>query len=226
MRVSRAALIALTLFIASCGSDGGGPTGPGNNTPTRVIHLEGALSFDDVIVGQSADRDLRISNRGTDTLTVTGMTAPGAGSGVFSSSFTNGTIAPGATQTARIRFTPSAVQTYSGVLTVQANHTEGTNTIPISGTGRPNREPFTRSGVGNTVFDMPSGITRVRITGRFDGSCENFIMRIGGRLVVNEILGTCSVASGRTYEGTHLVSGTVVEVTGSNGVSWSIQEIQ
>jgi Carboxypeptidase regulatory-like domain len=55
--------------------------------------------------------------------------------------------------------------------------------------------PFTMTGVGNTVFDMPTFITRVHIVATFGGNCQNFIVSIGGRTVANEILGTCSVVT-------------------------------
>jgi hypothetical protein len=86
--------------------------------------------------------------------------------------------------------------------------------------------PFSRSGSGANVFDMPSTVTRVRIIGDYGGSCENFIVRIAGRLIVNEILGSCSVATtGRHFDGTFLTSGGVVEVTSSSGISWSFTQV-
>jgi hypothetical protein len=85
---------------------------------------------------------------------------------------------------------------------------------------------FTRNGSGANVFDMPTYITRVRINGTYNGSCENFIILVGGRLLVNEILGGCSIASGRTYEGTHLTSGGVVEVRSSQGINWTFTEVR
>jgi hypothetical protein len=85
---------------------------------------------------------------------------------------------------------------------------------------------FERTGVGNTVFDMPRTVTRVHISGAYEQHCENFIVRIGGKLVVNEILGACSIGSGIHYNGDHLVSGGVVEITDSNGVAWSIKELR
>jgi len=82
--------------------------------------------------------------------------------------------------------------------------------------------PWTRSGVGNTVFDMPSYFSRVRIIGIYTGYSSNFIVRIGGRLTVNELVG---IGWGQTrYDGVHNNSGGVVEITNSSGVSWSITE--
>lgn len=81
---------------------------------------------------------------------------------------------------------------------------------------------FSRSGVGNTVFDMPTYITRVRISGRWNQrDTSNFIVRIGGRLEVNEIL-----RSSITYEGIHLVTGGIVEITNSAQIAWTISEVR
>lgn len=219
--MKRALVIACVVVAAACGSSGGGnPAGP-SPSQTRVIFLEGDMNFGEVPIGNSVDRNLRIYNQGSAPLTITGMTGPGG----FTASWTSGTIAPNnGFQEVRLRFTPTEGRSYNGTLTVNGDQTSGTNTKAITASGW--RDIFTRSGVGNTFFDMPAGITRVHITGRYDGNCENFILRIGGRSVINEILGSCSIASGRTYAGDHIVSGTLVEITGSTGVSWSITELR
>lgn len=82
---------------------------------------------------------------------------------------------------------------------------------------------FSRSGRGNTVFDMPTAAQmRVRIQGRWDRrDTSNFIVRIGGRLVVNEIL-----RSTITYDGVHLTNGGVVEITNSNNIDWTFTQEQ
>jgi hypothetical protein len=45
-------------------------------------------------------------------------------------------------------------------------------------------------------FDMPADVARVRIVGIHTGSSSNFIVRVGGRLIVNEprgdVLGTAA----------------------------------
>lgn len=84
--------------------------------------------------------------------------------------------------------------------------------------------PFTRSGIGNTVFDLPAGIARIRIIGTYTSSSSNFIVRIGGRLVVNELLG--SFWGQTRHEGIYLIVGTIVEITSSSGVSWSFEEVR
>lgn len=225
-RVSSAVLIAWCLSVAGCSdSSPTAPTPPA--TPTRVMVLEANLGFGNVEIGSSVTRELRIINTGTDVLNITGMTSPGAGAGgVFAASWTSGTIAPGAFQISVLRFTPTAAQTYGGTLTVSGNQTSGTNTIPISGTGVfPPRPDFFRSGMGDTVFDMPIDVARVRIIGTYTGNSSNFVVRIGGRLIVNELIGT---GWGTTrYDGTLLTGGGgVVAITNSSGVSWSIQEVR
>ena len=80
-------------------------------------------------------------------------------------------------------------------------------------------------GAGNTVFTMPSNFSRVRIRGVWSGSStSNFIVRIGGRLVVNEIL---REMPNRTYEGIHLPNGGgTVEITNSSSITWRFEEVR
>lgn len=80
---------------------------------------------------------------------------------------------------------------------------------------------FAAAGAGNTVFDMPTYVSRVRIQGRWNGtSNSNFIVFVGGRLIVNEIL-----RQSITYDGTHAVVGGVTQVTDSVAIAWSINEV-
>jgi hypothetical protein len=221
------ATLVLCVSVSACGDKS--PTAPTPpSTPTRVMVLEANLGFGNVEIGSSVTRELRIINTGTEALTVTGMNSPGAGAGgVFVASWTNGSIAPGTSQISVIRFTPTAAQTYGGTLTVNGNQTSGTNTIAISGAGIfPPRPTFSRSGVGDTVFDMPIDVARIQVVATYNGSSQNFVLRVGGRLLVNEIIGTCCGNTPR-YEGTLLTGGGgVTEVRISSGVSWSIQEIR
>lgn len=83
---------------------------------------------------------------------------------------------------------------------------------------------FTQSGEGNSVFDMPTTVSRVRIVGTYTGAGSNFIVRIGGRLVVNEIIGTRWPST--VSDGTYLTSGGTVEITNSAGVVWTFTEVR
>jgi hypothetical protein len=73
------------------------------------------------------------------------------------------------------------------------------------------------------VFDMPTYVSRVRIIGEYKGYSSNFIVWVGGDLLVNELLGT---GWGQTrYDGTLLTTGGVVQIEHSSGVSWSFTEV-
>ena len=96
-------------------------------------------------------------------------------------------------------------------------------------TATPDPHPalWSHSGSGNSVFDIPLHITRVHIRGTWSGTgTSNFIVRIGGRGVVNAIL---RELPNRTYEGTHLISagGGVAEISSSANISsWTFTEVR
>ena len=88
----------------------------------------------------------------------------------------------------------------------------------------PPRPLWTLSGSGNSVFDVPADVTRLQIRGQWNNTgTSNFIVRIGGSLVVNEIL---REKPNGVYEGTHLVRGGVGEITNSSNVAWSMTEVR
>ena len=129
------AFIALALSVFACGGSSASPTTPTtapSPAATRVIGLTGSLTFGNVAIGQVATSTITITNRGNAALTITGMTAPGS---VYTASSTTGTIGAGGSLPVTILFRPTAVQSYSGTLTVNGDQTGGTNTLPISGTG-------------------------------------------------------------------------------------------
>jgi hypothetical protein len=72
------------------------------------------------------------------------------------------------------------------------------------------------------VFDMPTYIRRVRIIGDYGGRTSNFIIYVGGRLVVNELVGT--TWNQVHHEETYAVVGGEVMIIDSSGVSWSMVE--
>ena len=96
----------------------------------KTIFLGGSMAFGTVILGNSAQRTLTISNTGTNTLTVTSLTLPAGFSGAWS-----GTIAAGGSKSLSVTFSPTSVGAYGGTLSVASDATVGTNTITLSGTG-------------------------------------------------------------------------------------------
>jgi len=96
----------------------------------RGISLSGSLAFGSVLSGASAQRTLTIKSTGTYALTVTNISLPAGFSGNWS-----GTIAAGASQNVTITFSPTALTSYGGDLTVNSDAVAGTNTLAVSGTG-------------------------------------------------------------------------------------------
>lgn len=158
-------------------------------------------------------------------MTVTGISATGGLTSVSSASWTSGTIAAGASQAVTIVFRPTTARVYEGTLTVNADHTSGTNTILMTGAGNLDNTPvFSRTGSGDSVFDLPSHVTRVRIQGTYTAFSSNFIVRISGSLVVNELLGTGWNQT--SFDGTYQVTPGTVQITNSSGVSWTFTEVR
>lgn len=222
-------LVALSLcaISAACGSESSStaPTPTPPTATTKNIVLSGSLAFGNVNIGTSVDRTFTIGNTGSATLTFTGMTAVGGtGTAGYAATPVSGTVAPGGTQTITVRFSPTIAQFYSNVLTIASDRTTGGNEINISGTGVNPNPLFARAGTGDTVFDMPTYVARIRITGSFTGNSSNFIVKVGGRLLVNELLGRAW--SSTTYDGTLLTTGGVVEITNSSGVAWTFNEVR
>ena len=122
-------LVALT--AAAC--DKSSPTAPTPSAPpaTKVISLGGSLAFGPVEVGKTAESTLTIGNGGTAALSISSITVPDG----YALSWTSGAIAPGASQQVVVRFAPKAARSYDGTLTVNGDHTAGTNTAAMSGSG-------------------------------------------------------------------------------------------
>jgi hypothetical protein len=148
-------IVLLMLGFVACGKDsgtGGSPTGPSTPTQTRTIRLEANLEFGDVAVGSRADRILRIYNEGNTALSVTALMVPAGGA--YTATWIEGTIAPGASQAITVYFSPTEARNYSGTLSVNGNHTGGTNTTPISGRGMsatPAPAPTPQSAISGVV---------------------------------------------------------------------------
>jgi hypothetical protein len=75
--------------------------------------------------------------------------------------WTNGAIAPGASQPVTIRFAPTAAGVFSGTLTVNADQTSGSNAIGISGTAL-SANPFSGVWSGSYVVERCDGTGSVQ----------------------------------------------------------------
>lgn len=220
------AVLGLCLLGAGCSDDGPAPGPTPIPQTTRIIQFGGNLTFPAVQVGASFNGFLDVTNVGTGPLTITGLTGTNGITSVLVVSPTAATIQPRASVRFTIRFSPTQAVAYSGTVTFTADTTSGPTSMAFTGTGTLDGLPiFTRSGNGNTVFDMPTYVARVRIRGTYTQFSSNFIIKIGGHLIVNELLGTAWGPT--TYDATHLTQGGgVVEITNSTGVAWSIDEVR
>jgi hypothetical protein len=204
--------VALLCLTIACGKDAS-PTGPSAPPPPttppgptlytingRVSSAAGGtLAGATVRVADGPNANKTTTTDGSGSYSLTGLTFAGftveASMGGFVTASRGGIL-------------------QSGITTATANFT----LLPAT--------PWSMTGRGNSVFEMPSYVSRVRVTGVPRTTCENFIVRIGGRAsIINVILGTCSIADARTYDGTHLTGGGgTVEIVSSTAIDWSFVE--
>jgi hypothetical protein len=93
------------------------------------------LNFSSVVVGQSLDKGLKVHNIGTDVLSVISITSDNAHFSVDSqdASFT---VDPGGVRGVTVRFSPTAVGTQSGVLSIASSDPDAaTIAIQLQGSG-------------------------------------------------------------------------------------------
>lgn len=99
-----------------------------------IVVTPASLDFGSVPINTTADRMLTISNNGTETLTVTGITSNNARFSVLSA--TALTVAAGAQQTVTIRFAPTASGSQTATLSIASNvPAHATVAIPLAGVG-------------------------------------------------------------------------------------------
>jgi len=133
----RASFLALVAIAAArCGGDSS-PNTPTPQPPaqTRIIGLSGNLAFGDVAVGGERSATLTVSNTGNQPLTVSQLNVTAGMATHFATSWSSGTIAAGGSQAVTLFFRPQAAGTFSGTLSVTADHNSGTSSIPVSGAG-------------------------------------------------------------------------------------------
>lgn len=208
MRPTLTPLVVAMLLTIACGSDRS-PTGPSSAPPPSVpTTLIGTVtSSSGSRIDGAAIRGMDGSNSGRSA--TTNAAGEYRFDGISSGNTNFSATAPGHLEDRR-------------GLTIVISQT---NTLNFTLEQAP---IFRVSGQGNQVFDVPTYVSRVQVSGRYDGFCMNFILRIGGRLVVNEILGTCSSATGRGYDGTHQLQtpGGLGEIVNSTNVQWTITEVR
>ena len=119
-----------------------------NNGLSDVLQLAGNLIFGNIVVNQQVHLFYSVFNTGNTDITVSSIAYPTG----FTGNWSGGFIAAGASKTVMVTFSPTAVQSFSGVVTVNSNAGSGTNTLPISGNGVQNTVGLSVS--GNLDFGM------------------------------------------------------------------------
>jgi hypothetical protein len=217
--MKRLIVMAALVGVASCGG-GGSPSAPSppgtDTTPTAGISLTGNLAFGNVLVGTTSTSTLTISNPGTAALTVTGLTGPGG----FTARWTSGAIAAGASQAVIMEFAPTTAGDYGGMLTVNANHGSGTNTMSVTGAAYSNMNGTwtgtqVATGVGvSAVCDM-SWIATGQTGSQFSGTWQTSGFRCSEAGTFTGSVTTANAITGLSFE---VVSGVpannCVRVTG------------
>ena len=87
----------------------------------------------------------------------------------------------------------------------------------------PTASLFSKSGVGDQVFDLPARIARYRVQASFAGASSNFIVYVAGSLAINSIIGSSQTPV--NFDGTYsFAAGARVQVQNASGVNWSFVE--
>jgi len=106
-------------------------SGTGTISQEPIIGVNGNLSFGNVLIGGSVQRNMVITNQGNLALTVSGFSYPSG----FNGNWSGGTIPPGGSQIVVVTFAPTLAQGYGGSIVVNSDAQNAGNTINASGTG-------------------------------------------------------------------------------------------
>jgi len=206
--LNRFLLVPALLLLVSCGGKSS-PTSPSQPTqPTQTTwNLSGTVTSSQNGAGISG-ATARIGDGPN-----TGKSATTDGSGHYSFS---GLQQSGFT----VNFTAPNFNSTSAGVDLTSNKTLDVRMDPTP--------LFRLSGTGDSVFNIPSNVTRIQVTASYSGSCQNFIVDVNGRGLINVIIGTCSVADTRSpFVGTYALSGGgIVEIVSSTGVNWTFTEVR
>jgi hypothetical protein len=124
-----------TLTVASNGdpaSFNASLAGNGVPIPPAVLTVDRFVDFGQVVIGSTGRSPLDLRNTGEQPLSVTGLALSGAG---FALDGSCDTIAPSGVCTVTLVFTPSAVNTFTGGLTISSNDARGAIRVDLLGQG-------------------------------------------------------------------------------------------
>jgi hypothetical protein len=121
-----------TLTVTAAGVTSTVPLSGTGVAPGPVVSANpSSVSFPGTVVGGTATQTVSVTNTGTTSATVSGVTA----SGDFSQSNNCGTLAVNASCTVTVTFRPTASGTRTGTLTITSNANNSPTTVSLSGSG-------------------------------------------------------------------------------------------
>ena len=201
--VSRSALLGVALsasvFAAGCvgltgnpsASNTSGTSNSGGSQSSQLSPSSAQVSFGNVTVGSSTSQLVTLTAAGTDDVSISSVTASGAGFSVSGGS--NVTLTPNQSVTISVAFQPGAAGSATGTLIVSSNASNSSLQIALSGDG------VTASGDHSVALNWQPSTSPVIGYFVFRGSSASNL----SQLTVNDVPTTSytdtSVANGQTY---------------------------
>jgi hypothetical protein len=122
----------MAVAVSGCGSIAGNTNAV---TAGTLVASANALSFGNVTVGQTATSSVSLKNASAETVQISQISVAGTSFTLTSQNAVPVTVAGGASVSVSVQFSPTAVGSAAGTLTLVNNSTGGNMTVPLSGTG-------------------------------------------------------------------------------------------
>ncbi len=186
MRANASCLALFLAIVAAVGCEREAPPNPlqpaplapapSPTTPTSILKLTGksgepAIDFGNVEVGEERDKQFLICNDGAAAMRLEGMSEPDGFLASWDVWENGDLVPPGQCFVGYSYFAPTRTGRYEGSVVLKANHSAGTNTIPIQGIGTaPARPPLTVFGEG--VYAIGLVVAPGRYHADPNGQCQ------------------------------------------------------
>ena len=163
-----------------------------------------SLAFGNVVIGQTRNLDITVTNQGNADLTISSVGLAGAGYSLIQTIADSTVISGGGSATITVRLTPAAETSYTGAVTVNADDTdEPTVAVTLSGAGitAPTANltitPAGTINFGNNDIDTTSDDSTNTITVTSDGTLDLVIGTVSLDDATNYTI-TSDACSGQT----------------------------
>jgi hypothetical protein len=142
-------------------------TGTAASTPAVTLAPIGPLSFTSTVNTASAAQSVMVSNTGTASLTITGITITGTGAAAFGKTTTCGsTLAASASCSIALTFTPTTATSYTASLSIADNASNSPQAITLSGTG-------TAAALATTTTSLSASANTIVAATNRAGACSS-----------------------------------------------------